>query len=665
MTPQRARHVAAPGVFLAAALAVAWPFLKPGYVLALDLAWGPATTWSLHLWGAAPDSSARFPVLLVLQALAWLLGPEVTEKLLLVGVLAGAAAAMYAAAPGGLVARVAAGLLYGFNPFVAVRLSTGQVLLLLGYAALPLVVLAMERLLRDGRRRWTWLLVGATLVAGVQVHLLALALAYALVRVALHERPLEAARRAAPAGVLLLAFTAYWWVRLLAGSSAPAVDPGDPLVYRAHGPLAQLLALGGFWRDPRSAILAPPPWWQLVLVATLFMAALGAVLALRSTSRRRAAWTMLALSAASLVLVALLAYAPPGGAVARAWGAFLPLAAFRDSHKLLALVALAQAWFAAVGLDALAAHRARTARLAAPVVAVVLAAAFVAPLVGGVGGALGASPFPDDYAEAARSASPGSVTLVLPWNQYLDVSWVQNADKRVVSPAPEVFGPSTRWSLDPELGGNGSLLPSHAWFLAAWGMRDNVTHLGRVLAPSGVGTLVVLKEARWEESDAFLRRQADLDVVHESARLVVYRNREPASRAYAYDAVVRVPDLATAVRLLEAGAGTSNAFLVDPAAPAPDAAALSTAPLRPVPFRERAPHVARFEAPAGARLAYVPAQLAEGAPWGEGPRAAGGAVLVEGASVHEREAWTLHLTPLAVGALAGAAFAAWSRRRAA
>src|SRR5215472_3587520 len=137
-------HVWPAALGLGLGLLALGPALGPGYVLTYDMVFVPDPPITAGLTGGPPRA---FPSDLVVALAARIIPADSVQKLILIAILvlacAGAAALLAAAwtrAAGSephLVARLAAGACYAWNPFVAERLIMGQWAMLLGYAGLP------------------------------------------------------------------------------------------------------------------------------------------------------------------------------------------------------------------------------------------------------------------------------------------------------------------------------------------------------------------------------------------------------------------------------------------------------------------------------------------------------------------------------------------------
>ncbi|MFB9840204.1 hypothetical protein ACFFNX_49460, partial [Actinoallomurus acaciae] len=143
----RGRHtvVAAGAGLLLGALALG-PALAPGFVLAYDMVFVPHPALSEATFGLTGMLPRHVPSDAVVAALSHLAPAGLVQKAILLAIFVLAFASASALVPGDrLLPRLAAGVVYAWNPYVAERLLLGQWALLLGYTALPLVVTAAAR----------------------------------------------------------------------------------------------------------------------------------------------------------------------------------------------------------------------------------------------------------------------------------------------------------------------------------------------------------------------------------------------------------------------------------------------------------------------------------------------------------------------------------------
>src|SRR3984885_8071452 len=118
------------------------PGLRRGFLLSSDMLFVPREPFSAALPGLAPPRAV--PSDLVVAAASRVLPADILQKVILLAIFVLAcsgAAALLDREP--LLARLAAGVFYAWNPYVAERLIIGHWALLLGYAAVPWVLRAV------------------------------------------------------------------------------------------------------------------------------------------------------------------------------------------------------------------------------------------------------------------------------------------------------------------------------------------------------------------------------------------------------------------------------------------------------------------------------------------------------------------------------------------
>jgi hypothetical protein len=416
------------------ALLVCAPLLAPGYVLSYDMVWVPDLALRPDTLGLGSALPRAVPSDALVAVLDEVVPGQLLQKVVLLGSLGvagtGAARLWSSDAP---VAALATSSLYVWNPYVAERLLLGQWPLLVGYAALPWVVVAARRLRDDGDDRAWWPLVlglaasSLSPAGGLAALLTALAVQHG------GDRPWRRTGAVLGAG---LAVNATWVVSGLAVPAGGWSDPAAVELFAARGEghlpiLPSVLGLGGIWN---SAVVPDSRTTVVGLLSTgvvLVVAGLGAW-SLRS---QRCSGRLLAVGACGLV-VALLGAAVPG--VLEALVDALPGAGLlRDGTRFLLLWALPLAWWFGAGVQLLA-RRAPRAELAAfaGVLAVIWPVASLPDLAWGVGGALRPVSYPADWlraVEEADDAADGGDVLVLPFHAYRAPAW--NDRHPVLDPA--------------------------------------------------------------------------------------------------------------------------------------------------------------------------------------------------------------------------------------
>jgi hypothetical protein len=426
------------------------PALGPGYVLAYDMVFVPSPDFDRTMFGLTGTLPRAVPSDAVVTALAQALPADVVQKCLLLAifVLACSGAARLLSAEHWL-ARLAAGVLYAWNPYVAERLLIGQWALLLGYASLPWVLAAVARPAASLARTGGRLLVA--LVPAAIGGFAAMAIAGLVALPAAICRPGPARTRVAAAataaGVLVL-LSLPWLIPSLtrqvdtstAGVAAFAARADTPF-----GAAGSVVLLGGVWNA--QTVPAGYGGWPAVLWLLLVLGALtGFVL------HGRGRWPGLGPAAVAGLALALLGVAGPGQHLLRALIGLWPgFAVLRDGQQFAAPLALAEAagfglavaWLLRVRLPAFG--REGTAMMAAVLVA---APVLVLPgLAWGAGDRLRPVQYPASWLAARRlinsAAEPGSA-LLLPWAAYRPFGW--NHGEPVLDPWPRLVDRAVIWN---------------------------------------------------------------------------------------------------------------------------------------------------------------------------------------------------------------------------
>jgi hypothetical protein len=449
-------------VGLALGLLALGPGLQRGFLLSYDMVAAPRQPFTPAMFGLSGGPARAVPSDAVLAALSRVVPGDVAQKLLLLAVFVLAcsgAAALLRGEP--WFARLAAGVFYTWNPFVAERLIIGQWAFLLGYAGLPWALRAVT-----AGPVWSWRGIGRLLIALLP----ATAGGFAAMSVS--------ALVVLPA--VVLGGSGPVWRRLASGAAALAVlsacslpwlipsllrpvyaDPAGMAAFAARadtpfGALGSLLMLSGIW----NAQAVPRGYggsWSALWLA-LVIAAAGGYVAFGVRQRR---WPGLGAAAVAGLVIAALGVAGPGRDLLRALAAGWPgFAVLRDGQQFAAPLALAEALgaglavaWAARSRQAARGHRSlRRQRADRPglaiAVALLLAPVLLLPgLAWGAAGRLRPVWYPPAWLRAAQmidsSRARGSV-LLLPWAAYRNPAW--NGGRTLLDPWPRLVARPVIWN---------------------------------------------------------------------------------------------------------------------------------------------------------------------------------------------------------------------------
>jgi hypothetical protein len=294
----------------------------------------PREPFSAALPGLAPPRAV--PSDLVVAAASRVLPADILQKLILLAIFVLACsgtAALLDREP--LLARLAAGVFYAWNPYVAERLIIGHWALLLGYAGLPWVlraVLAPDLVSRRGAARLALALLPAIIGGFAALTITAL---LAIPAAVFTRDP----RRTTLVLAALAAGSLPWFIPSLLHQVY--VDPASVAAFAARadtpfGSIGSLLMLGGAWNAQTVPIAYGGPWSALWLAAVIV--ALATYLLQARTPPR---WPGLAVAALTGLVLAALGVTTPGRDLLRtmiaAWPGF---AVLRDAQQFIAPLAL-------------------------------------------------------------------------------------------------------------------------------------------------------------------------------------------------------------------------------------------------------------------------------------------------------------------------------------
>lgn len=528
--------------YAALAVAILWPLRHGGIALLLD--WTPAPRLSASVDG--PLGVQEWPLAALLRAVNLLIPTWILQRLILWGALACAGVAAHVTAPVTTArARLFAGTFYLVNPFTMARLAAGHWRILVAYALAPLAARAILRLVREPSRprgitAGAWI-AGAALVSAHFLLLCILLLAgFATAVVGRRQGTLGAFGMAV---AIVGAGTLWWLVPAGLAGAPPGAGQSSLAVFQSSASggasvFVSVLGLRGFWVERLNP--TGPFGWPWLAILFLGLALLGAIRAARDPRRTHALVLLAGMAVA--VFLALGVASPVTAVAARALYRWAPgLVAFREPHKLLALVALGYAWLGAIALEPRRAKRAhgkdrrwpRAHQLVGLLLAVSLPIAYTHEIFDGADGRIWPVQYPSSWSAADRmlqaDPDPGRA-LVLPWKLYASLPFAGRYP--VADPARGFFSIPTVASEDPHLGPGPSphtdparrsidLLITH---------HDEVVAFGAAVAHLDIKYILLIPSPDGD-AYAFLFRQPDLRVVSSSADLVVFRNGawKPAS----------------------------------------------------------------------------------------------------------------------------------------
>jgi hypothetical protein len=467
------RVIAGPAVGLALGLLALGPGLKRGFLLSYDMVFVPREPFSAALPGSAPPRAV--PSDLVIAAASRVLPADVVQKAVLLSVFVLACAGVAALLDREpLLARLAGGVFYAWNPYVAERLIIGQWALLLGYAGLPWVlraVLAPDLESRRGAARLGLAMLPAVIGGFAAMTVTALVVLPCVL--------LAAGLRRAVIGLAALALGCLPWL-IPSLLHAVYVDPASVAAFAARadtpfGSIGSLLMLGGAW----NAQTVPKSYggaWSALWLAVVVIALAGYVAIARRDARAGGSargvraggappeggtvvppgqhrWPGLGVAGIAGLVLAGIGVTAVGRDLLRSLiGAWPGFAVLRDGQQFVAPLALAEAVGLGVAVGWMVTPRTSRGRLDAAgamlgVFALLAPVLLLPGLAWGAAGRLRPADYPPGWLAAARliDASPvGGAVLILPWQTYRTPYW--NHGEVVLDPWPRLLSRPVIWN---------------------------------------------------------------------------------------------------------------------------------------------------------------------------------------------------------------------------
>jgi hypothetical protein len=487
------------GVVLAAL--VCYPFVG-GRLLLLDFVSGPhQPLLPAEAFGLAGGLTEGVPLVIgfrLLDSLLGQVGSVVPAAIFFPLATTGAARLLRTAV---LPARLGAGLFYGVNPFVFDRLYAGQLGVLLGYALLPFAVAALIDAAQEPHRMgraacWA----GATVMMSEHFAWILVPVTAGIFLTRPHR--VRASLRLGGAALGAAAISAYLLVAPVLVGTSPAGPLTQLAAYRTRadprvGLLVNVAGLYGFFRpgptEPKNLFSG----WPAVLAALLVIVAVGYVAVLRDSAHRRDGLAILAAGITGYFL-ALGDQGPTGGLFRLAYEHVPGFVVMREPDKFAVLVALAYAYGFGWGITWLTTRsRRKVAQVAVAALAIVLPFAYTPNLLGGLGGQVKASEFPNSWSVASRLAGQDTV-LFLPWHEYFPTPFT--GQRTIANPAAFYFAGTVLTSQNPGLGyGFAAEDPEHAFLDTMLGPPVDLQRTHVALADLGVRFVALAKVADWRD----------------------------------------------------------------------------------------------------------------------------------------------------------------------
>lgn len=534
--------------YITLTLLIIGPWLRPGFILTLDMVFGPMEpTPNDEFYGFDPPVlGAKYIPESFHSVLAAVISPDWSQKIVLSLIFLASGIGAHLLAPvRGTSAKFFAGTFYTLNPFVYARILAGQWFVLAGYAALPFAIWATVRALRS-RSPKDWLFV-ALLLSVSAFNAQMFVLGVLSVSVVMLAWFIKHRQRSVLFGLVLLTVTTlmlnlYWIAPALQSDQTvlQQIDQRDLVAFapisQFASPLISVTGLYGFWRDGYEYPVTQSAAFYFLIIPIIWLALFAVI----SKWRTPLVSALAALGIAGLVLAP--GISGPFDWLFRFLFENVPFFdGFRDSHKFAALIALTYAVLGAVGMEAILENvrmspvNLRRARFVAPVLLLVITAAYTYTALLGFGGRLQPVSYPDDWQLAQdvldREAGESSI-LLLPWNTYMEYPWLPNEEKSARTLAKAYFSQSLIFpkNVIKRAGIFGqSSSPEQEYIRDLLNDSPLRTDFGERISKLAASHVLVVKAGEWEQFD-YLDSQIGLELAFDGPTVRLYRNLVTTSR---------------------------------------------------------------------------------------------------------------------------------------
>lgn len=524
---------------------IALPLLLPGYILSLDVSWGP-----VYPRTSLDSSLGIFSLLLHLLnfSFGWL--PQKIILFLTISLTGLGSYKLFNHTERLQQNRVShlAAIVYIFNPFFYSRFVAGQWLVLIGYALLPWIILALWKFLQKPEFKTAWPVLAWLMAIGLtSIHTLGIVALVAVVMFFVTIREQVKVKLIWGVGIITswIVLNLMWLIPFITGSSrsgqsVQSFGESQLQAFATNGtifdsPVLSALFLTGFWADDQGRYSLPSNLGILWYIAAFLLFALmvtGVAYVIKKKDKLGISITIAGFIAWILAIgVASQVTAP----LAYFLHEHLPLyAGYREPQKWLMLLAVAYAYLGTFGLvytlDFIKERKLEKLVYPITIIACILPILFAPNLARGAGGQLKSVQYPAGWTEAAevlKDEPKDTKVLVLPWHMYLHVRF---ADRVVANPTRYYFTQDMIVGNNSELKGvpiinenelyayiNNELLPQ----------RNKITNAGERLRGYGVEYVMLLKEADYR-TYGWVNKQTGFDAVLDNDSMTLYRIRGEA-----------------------------------------------------------------------------------------------------------------------------------------
>ncbi|MBN2168543.1 MAG: hypothetical protein JW738_04810 [Actinobacteria bacterium] len=523
-----------------------------GFVLLGDMVFTPAMYPVGSMLGPPRGLMSVTLVFNLVHVLSQIISGMLVQKVLLFLTVFLAGLLMYYCVPCKAVwGKIFAGTLYAVNPFIYVRLIMGQWGFVLGYALIPVVIKAIQRLLNEPNSfnaSLSGLLLAAVALISPHCAVIAVIIAVLLWVLGMFTAGNKRKRIIYFAAALLIftLLSSFWIVPAFQYEGLEStINSSDLEAFRTQstssaGVGISVLSMYGYWKTrldpllPRSGL----PLWPGFMIVFAALSLIGLVSNWKNSETESLVKVLLITFIFGFFL-ALGSRAPiTGGLYGFLFDQFPVIKLFREPQKFVALISLSYSILGALGLEKLLlsikenSSRAKIIRAGAFTVSILLVFTYSYRIFGGLWGEAKPVRYPDSWSEARMVLDEDGSdfkVLFLPPYWYMRFDFEQG-DRTTASPLPYYFSQPSIPLFRIDVGRfKLNELNTDRYVRSVLEAAEQNSNLGALLAPLNVKYVIFARSDGSEYLD-YVLDQKDMEVIRKWPDLVLLENKVDAPR---------------------------------------------------------------------------------------------------------------------------------------
>lgn len=531
-------------IYLLLTIAILYPLLKPGYVLTLDMIFGP----KIRIIASQSGVLNGLPFMYFLKAINFLIPTWFIQKIILILIFLLSGISMHLFAPTkSLVSKFFAGILYMINPFTYERFLAGQWTILLAYSLVPFALKYFTGFLEDNEKNFKKIAINAlwlTFIGMINIHILALLLIaevilgiFWIIRHIKKQKFLNLIKPFATMALIFLALNIYWILPIFKNTTViNNFNSRDLLAYKTtsdknFGSFLNVASMYGFWKED---LYNPPketlPYWYLFSTLIIAISLVGIFSYLKDKKQRDKTLAFVTIYLLSLFMAVGYSSFITKDIFSYLYQNFIFFKGFRDSQKFVALIVLFYAYFGARGIEYLKEtwfkNKGRLTLILASSFAIILPLIYTYSVLGGFNGQLKVSQYPKSWYQVndiLNSDNEDFKTLFLPWHMYMVFDFAST--QTIANPASLFFDKPIIQGDNVEIKDIYSNFKSQfsEYMRLIIEDQNKVSDLNDRLKEMRIKYIILSNNADFREYD-FLYKQPDLEVIYRGND-VLFKNK--------------------------------------------------------------------------------------------------------------------------------------------